>query len=76
MSGVRIEAGKVIITPFSGYLKDFSGTICIPGGTAKFTYTDQVYTITLSTGTEATLYDPDGNHQKLTGAHTYSVQIN
>ena len=76
MSGVRIEAGKVIITPFSGYLKDFSGTICIPGGTANFTYTDQVYTITLSTGTEATLYDPDGNHQKLTGAHTYSVQIN
>lgn len=71
MGGIRMEAGKVVVSPVPGYLKELSGTVCVPGGTAQFRYANGAYTVTLPAGTNAILRRPDGKEIPLSeGTHT------
>ncbi len=51
MGGVRMVAGKVVVDPAPGYLEDYSGCVCVPGGTAQFRYENGRYTAILPDGT-------------------------
>ena len=71
MGGIRMEAGKVIVCPVAGYLKEYSGDVCVPGGIARFCFTEGKYTVTLPAGTEAIYRSFDGSERTLTGGTTY-----
>jgi len=43
MGGVRMEAGKPVITPTAGYLADLDGTVPIPGGCVRFRWRNGSY---------------------------------
>jgi len=51
LGGVRMEAGKVVVDPTPGYLKDYSGCVCVPGGVVQFRYENGRYTAVLPDGT-------------------------
>lgn len=47
-------AGKVVVSPVPGYLEDYSGAVCVPGGVVEFQYKDGGYTAVLPDGTRVT----------------------
>ena len=73
--GIRMEAGQVVIAPVPGYLEDYSGCVCIPGGAAAFRYEGGVYTVTLPDGLPAVLHLPDGTRKAVSGGtHRFSLK--
>ena len=73
--GIRMEAGQVVIAPVPGYLDDYSGCVCIPGGAAVFRYEGGVYTVTLPDGLPAVLHLPDGTQKTVSGGtHRFSLK--
>lgn len=54
LGGVRMAAGKVVVAPTPGYLKDYSGCVCVPGGVVIFRYENGRYTAVLPDGTTVT----------------------
>lgn len=67
MGGIRMEVGKVIVSPVAGYLKEYSGEVCVPGGVAQFRFADGTYTVTLPVGTDAIYRRSDGSERLLAG---------
>ena len=54
MGGIRMNAGKVVVSPTPNYLGDYSGAVRVPGGTAEFRYENGRYTAILPDGTRVT----------------------
>ena len=65
----------MVIAPVPGYLEDYSGSVCIPGGAAAFRYEGGVYTVTLPDGLPAVLHLPDGTRKAVSGGtHRFSLK--
>lgn len=75
MGGIRMEAGKVIVSPVPGYLKDYSGAVPVPGGVAQFCFIDGTYTVTLPAGSEGLYRGSDGRECPLSGSTQYAFRL-
>lgn len=74
LGGVRMEAGQIVIAPVPGYLTDFRGCTCVPGGKAEFESKQGVYSVTLPAGCPATLRFPDGTSKTVSGG-THQMKL-
>lgn len=73
MGGIRMEAGKIVVSPVLGYLKEYSGAVCVPGGIAQFCVADGAYCVTLPSGTDGIYRDLQGNERSLCGGVAHRI---